>query len=226
MKRPVILFGLLIISFYLAAQDRYQVGLMPSVNFSTGMGKGWKMNLKAESRQRLLQGTFGEESESEYDYILTDFSAIASRKAGLNNSIAGGYLIRFRDTTVTHRLIQQFTVVNRFDNFRLAQRFAADQSFFEGGTMELRLRYRLSAEVPLSGQSVDPGEFYLKFNNEYLNAFYEDDYDLEIRIVPLAGYEFTDNNKLEFGLDYRLSGFVNNSGRHSFWITFNWFIST
>lgn len=226
MKRHIIVIGMLLISIYLTAQDRYQVGLMPSVNFSAGMGKDWKLNLKAESRQRLLLGTFGEESDSDYDYILTDFSVIASRKAGLNNSIAGGYLIRLRDTTVVHRLIQQFTLVNRFDNFRLAQRFAADQSFFENGAVEIRLRYRLSAEFPLSGQAVDPGEFYLKFNNEYLNAFIKSNYDLEIRIVPLAGYEFNDNNKLEFGLDYRLNGFVNNAPRHNFWITLNWFIST
>jgi len=226
MKRFVIITGLILFGLQLMAQGRYQAGLMPSINYSAGIGDGWKLNFKAESRQRFILGTFGESGETGYKYILTDLAAVASKKVGLNNSLAGGYQLRIREGELIHRLIQQFSVLHRFDNFRLAQRFAADQSFFENGKMELRLRYRLSSEFPLNGQTVDPGEFYLKINNEYLNAFYNSNYDLEIRVAPMAGYEFTDQNKLEVGLDYRVSGFINNVSRNNFWITLNWFFSS
>lgn len=106
----------------------------------------------------------------------------------------------------------------------MAHRFSSDQTFNSENPRELRLRYRITAEIPLNGQSVDPGEFYLKLNNEYLNSWQDGEYDLEIRLVPLAGFEFTDNNKLEFGLDYRLSSFLDGSSRNSFWFNIGWYL--
>jgi hypothetical protein len=90
--------------------------------------------------------------------------------------------------------------------------------------MELRLRYRFTAEIPFSGQEVDSGEFYLKVNNEYLNAFYEDEYGLEIRLSPMFGYVFSDNNKLEFGPDYRLTSIFEKASLSSFWLSINWYL--
>lgn len=48
-------------------------------------------------------------SDFKYGYLLTDYSAMVSRKIGLNNTLAGGYLVRVEDDAVEHRLIQQFT---------------------------------------------------------------------------------------------------------------------
>ena len=89
---------------------------------------------------------------------------------------------------------------------------------------EFRLRYRIASEVALDGQSVDPREFYFKFNNEYLNSWQDYGYDLEIRLVPLLGYNLKSTNKIEMGLDYRVNSFLNNNTRHSFWVNLNWFI--
>jgi len=90
--------------------------------------------------------------------------------------------------------------------------------------MEFRLRYRLSAEIPLNGQSADPKEFYIKINNEYLNSIKENKYDLELRLVPLLGYAVNQNNKLEVGMDYRVRSFLFSPSRHNTWLSFNWFI--
>ncbi|MBX2827536.1 MAG: hypothetical protein KTR22_05205, partial [Flavobacteriaceae bacterium] len=79
--------------------------------------------------------------------------------------------------------------------------------------------------IPLNGQSVDPKEFYFKFNHEYLNAWEQNDYDLEIRAVPHLGYKVSKSNKLEFGLDYRLNSFLNTSPSHRFWTVINWYIA-
>lgn len=206
------------------AQDTYLLGTLPSLNLNKGINSDWSLNLKAESRLRFLQGEFGGDAPADLYFQLADFALTASRKTGLNNALAGGYLIRFRDEQIFHRLIQQFTLVKRYDTFRMAHRFASDQTFNVDIPWEFRFRYRITAEIPLNGQSVDPGEFYLKLNNEYLNSWQEGEPDLEIRLVPLAGFEFTDNNKLEFGLDYRLSSFIYGNSHNSFWFNIGWFL--
>jgi hypothetical protein len=218
------IFLLIFFTGKIAAQDTYLWGTLPSLNLNTGIGGDWSLNLKAETRLRFMQGEFGGSATSDLNFQLADFALTASRKTGLNNALAGGYLIRFRGEQTFHRFIQQFTIVKRFETFRMAHRFSSDQTFQSESPWELRVRYRIAAEIPLNGQSVDPGEFYLKLNNEYLNSWEEGEPDLEIRFVPLAGYEFTDNNKVEFGLDYRLSSFIDGNSRNSFWFNIGWYL--
>jgi hypothetical protein len=206
------------------AQSSFQAGLMPSINFNKGISEDWSLNFKIESRQLFKEGFFRNENEFNYDYLLTDFTTITSKKIGLNNAISIGYTARFVDKDLGHRFIQQFTLTKRYTSLRLAHRFSTDQTFAKERSIQFRVRYRLTTELPLNGQSVDPKEFYIKINNEYLNVFQNKDYDLELRLVPLLGYNFNDNNKLECGLDYRLSSFLNADSRSSFWLSINWFI--
>lgn len=205
------------------AQSTYQFGILPSLNLNNKFQKGWSLNSKIESRQLMKSGEFGGKSNTEYKYVLTDFSFITAKKVGLNSRITGGYLFRLRDTKIFHRVIQQFTIVQKTNGSRLAHRFSSDQTFSNEEKPEFRLRYRLTSEIALNGESVDPKEFYIKLNNEYLNSWQGMDYDLEIRLSPLLGYDIKDNNKIELGLDYRVNSFLNNNTRHSFWLSLNWF---
>lgn len=207
-----------------SAQSTYQFGFLPSININSKLENDWSLNTKIESRQLLRTGDFKNVSKNEYDYILTDISIISAKKIGLNSRVAGGYLSRFREEKLIHRFIQQYTMVQRLNDFRLAHRFSTDQTFSREEKPEFRLRYRISSEFALNGESVDPKEFYLKLNNEYLNAWKESDYDLEIRLVPLLGYNLIDNDKIEMGLDYRVNSFLSDRTRHSFWVNLNWFI--
>lgn len=206
------------------AQSRWQAGTLPAINLNKGLKNGWSLNTKWESRQRAAQHRAAGESDTGFDYLLSDFSLIGAKKTGLNNSIAAGYLIRLRDSRVIHRAIQQFTLVQRYSRFRLAHRIATDQTFETDELPEFRLRYRIAAELPLNGEAADPGEFYLKINHEYLNAFQGREYDLEIRLVPQLGYSFTDRNKLEAGLDYRIRGFLDQAAEGFYWVTLSWFV--
>ncbi len=205
------------------AQTRRQWGALPAVNLNAGLGRGWRLNLKWESRQLLLRS--GAE-RVDWEYQLSDLSAIFSRKVGLNNSLAAGYLIRLREGRAVHRSIQQFTIVRRYSGWRLAQRLAADQTFEPGQPGEFRLRYRLLAELPLNGSVADPGEFYVKAGQETLVAVQAGGPPtLELRLLPLLGFAFSDKNKLEFGLDYRLGNLGRAARRESYWIQVAWFIS-
>lgn len=224
-KHITILFILILVQISLvSAQSTYRIGTMPSINFNKGMPNDFSINFKAESRQSFASGTFSGESFQGFNYLLTDLSLIGSKKVGLNNKLAGGYLIRLRNGQAIHKAVQQFTFVRRYSAFRMAHRFAADQAFASDLPTELRFRYRITGEFPLNGESVDIREFYLKVNNEYLNAFQGSEYDLEIRLVPMLGYVFSEANKFEFGVDYRLSSFLDSPAQNSFWISINWYL--
>ncbi len=194
-------------------------GLLPALNINKKLSKAYRLNLKSESRQSLYQ-----DDEFNLQYDLVDFSLMASRKIDLNQSLATGYLIRFRENVVAHRSIQQWVIVQNLDGLRLGHRLSSDQTFQDDQDTEYRFRYRLSSQISLNGQSVDTKEFYLKINNEYLNAFQGEDYDLEIRLVAALGYEFNDNNKLEFGLDNRWDSFIDGELRNRSWLSLVWYI--
>ena len=146
-------------------------------------------------------------------------------KFGSQQTLSAGYLWRSRPDTDHHRLMQQYSIVSRFPRFRLGHRLAADQTFRPNTPLEVRLRYRLSLELPLNGTQVDPGEWYLKINHEYLNAFQAQDYDLELRLIPVIGHLFSDRNKVETGVDWRVDRFIHKETRWTFWWAMAWYYS-
>ncbi|MEO1049264.1 MAG: DUF2490 domain-containing protein [Bacteroidota bacterium] len=211
--------------FCALAQNTYQVGTLPAINVNKKISDRWKLNFKWESRQGISNGSFGGESISSFDYILSDLSLIGSTRIGLGNSLAMGYLIRLRENRSVHRSIQQYTIIRRYSKFRLAHRIASDQTYDPLEATAFRLRYRIGGEFPLRGETINPREFYLKVNHEYLHALQQGEYDLEIRAVPLLGYMIRDDRKLEIGTDYRLRSFLDGGSDHVFWISINCFIS-
>lgn len=200
-----------------------EAGTMPAINLNTNLKKRYGLNFKWESRQFIKEENKSWD-ELGYRYKLSDLSLMFSKNVGLNNALAAGYLLRIEQGNIIHRATQQYTVVDRFNLYRLAHRFRTDQTFGKTEDFEFRLRYRLTLEFALNGTHVDPKEFYLKLNNEYLNAFQSDFYDLEIRLVPQLGHAFTDENKIEFGFDYRIDSFLDSAPTHVIWLNFNWYL--
>lgn len=208
----------------LSAQSLYSVGSLPVVNINTAVGKKWDINLRFESRQIYKTGIFGDASINDFRYDLNDYAAILTYRSSPVTRVGAGYLIRIRNNEVFHRTIQQFTVIDQLGSIRLAHRISADQTFSSDSPTEYRLRYRISLEIPLNGQTIDNRELYLRFNNEYLGSMEDNAFDLEVRVVPLLGINLTNNNKLETGLDYRTRSFIADTAIHNFWFTVNWFI--
>jgi hypothetical protein len=134
-------------------------------------------------------------------------------------------MIRFRDNEVVHRFIQQYSVVKKYNLFRLGHRISTDQTIRNNNPPQVRLRYRIGVEKALNGKDVDPKEFYFKLNNEYLFAIEGRETDFELRLIPAFGYALSDNNKFEFGIDYRLNEFISGASRNQFWLYLGWFIS-
>ena len=207
------------------AQNVYQAGILPSITLNKKLPANWRINFNIQSRQQWQSGDFETSNSSGYDYLLTDVSIIGVKKVALNTSIGGGYLTRFEDKKVIHRSIQQVIITTKYSGFRLAHRILTDQTFEKEESVQYRLRYRLSARIPLNGRSLDPKEFYLKVNHEYLNQLQGDEYDLGIRLAPYIGYSFSSRNTLELGLDYRLSSFIQSGSNNQFWGALNWYFT-
>ncbi|HNR08258.1 MAG TPA: DUF2490 domain-containing protein [Saprospiraceae bacterium] len=206
------------------AQSTYRIGGLPSLNLNLKLNNDWSLNTKLESRQQFRSGEWNGKAIDQYEYLLTDLSLIAAKKIGLNSRLAGGYLVRSGEGEWFHRFIQQFVVVQKLSGFRLAHRILSDQTFSKHEKPGFRFRYRISSEIPLNGESVDEGELYLKINNEYINSLQAMEYDLEIRLTPLLGYDITESFKIETGPDYRINSFINGNTRHSIWMMLNFFI--
>jgi hypothetical protein len=220
----ILFISLLHQAFVIRGQDNFQTGFVPKINYNIGISEVYSLNIQTESRIILQSGKFTELTGIDPYYAQTEISTGISRKAGLNNKLAAGYLAKLSDNEVTHRIFQQFTIISRLTKFRLAHRISADQSFKQNDNTEFRFRYRITGEFPLNGESVDPGESYLKINNEYLNSLQNEDYSLEIRFSPMLGYLFSDKNKIEYGLDYRISNPGNSKNKQILALKISWYI--
>ncbi len=181
------------------------------------------MNFKTEARHIFQEKTDNVVNRRQ-EYIHTDFSLIAAKKVGIGNKLSVGFLARVRPNDIHKRFIQQYTLVRNYDGYRMAHRFASDQTLEIKNRVEVRFRYRTTFEIPLQGKSVDFKEFYLKVNHEILNRFENNSYDLGLRVIPLLGYKYTDKSKLEFGLDYRLNSFLKSGPNHTSWVSINWYL--
>lgn len=220
----VILFVFFFSESEINAQSTYQFGILPSINLNYKLKNDWSLNSKVEARYLIQNGVVKGVIFEKNNYVLTDFSLVAAKKVGLNSRIGSGYLLRIEGSEIYHRFLQQYIIVQKMSRFRLAHRFLADQTISESERPQFRLRYRLTSEIPLNGEAVDPKEFYVKLNNEYVNSLQAKEYDLEVRFIPLLGYGFSNVLKMEAGLDYRVNGFLQNKSRNSYWMTLNFFI--
>lgn len=203
-----------------SGQSKFQWGVLPSINVSKPLKKAYKLNLKGESRETLYR-----ENDFDLDHRLADVNLMLSRRVGFSNALAIGYLVRVEEGRLMHRLIQQYSINQNFDALRMSHRFSADQSFEADQALEHRYRYRLTVQLPLIGRNIDAHEYYLKLNNEYLNAFTSDAHDLEVRLVAVLGFEFNDNNKIEFGIDQRMTLLLDRPSQHRTWTSMSWYLT-
>ena len=218
---------ILLILFFIAAaktysQSTYRFGSIPSINLNKDLKRGWNLNYKSEFRYMFEEGIKNISPSIQQKYIHTDFSLLASKNIGLGNKFAFGFLARVTNKRIIQRYIQQFIILRNYDGFRMSYRFSADQTFGESNVF--RFRYRTSSEIPLEGLKVDKSEFYLKLNQEILNNFQSNNYDMELRFVPNLGYKFKDNNKVEIGVDYRINNFLKTLPRHTVFVALNWYV--
>jgi len=177
-----------------------------------------------EARQVFFQNPFpGDGNEMEYER--TELEIVATKSLDAVKAIGGGYLIRLAEGKFKHRLIQQYSMTQKLPASRLSHRFRLDQTFEQNESTSYRIRYRISFEKPLNGLEIDPDEFYLKLNNEYLGSLQNTVGNLEIRALASIGYNLSDKNQIETGIDYRAENLVNATSTHKVFLNIGWYHS-
>ncbi len=223
-KNSLLILGIIWLAG-LNAQHSLVGGLLPKITFSEKVSEKIKLVQSIESRQHFFESESETGSRFQYQYVLTDFTSLVSWKIRANQSVNVGYMLRLREGEIFHRLIQQYNFVQYFDFFRMGHRLAADQTFSNESETKYRGRYRITLEKPLSGANVDPGEFYIKLGNEYLWEISGSGSDVEIRILPMMGYEISSKSKVEAGIDYRLSEITSKSSDNALRLGLTWYQS-
>jgi len=205
----------------MATGQQFYAGLMPEVSVSYKWSDRIQQTLKIESA---LEMYHPETAGFVYSYDQTDIQLFIEGKHNPFFKTALGYQYQLEGGGEnSHRFIQQAAFLQRKTGFRLGHRVRVDQTLYTSEAVKLRLRYRLSAEFPLEGQSLDAGEFYLLISGEPIYAVQDAMGEMEARLATSIGYFISHKTKLELGLDYRLEELWVHPVRQKLWLGFGWF---
>lgn len=226
MRRLHIVFFLIFIPSCLFSQDRkVSVGILPEFAFNYKINGNWSSTFKIESQHTFFHQEDGLNSPISYNYKQTDFQIFANYKIAAAWKAAAGYQYRIVAGENSHRFIQQISVVQKLNAFRLGHRIRFDQSVYKSDVPKFRIRYRLSSDFALSGQLIDPGEFYLKAGIEPILVFHDRSTEIEGRINAALGFLFKDKNKLEGGFDYRTDDYLSEINDHQIWFKISYYFN-
>ncbi|GAB5522753.1 MAG: hypothetical protein Roseis2KO_06250 [Roseivirga sp.] len=223
MKKIWLLF-FICVSGVLQAQSRVTIGWLPEVSVSHRWAEQWRLTGQLESMQRGWETDGKGELRGDYRYIRTDATLALSYRLGPSWSVAVGNMARLQGRDFVYRTLQQISYSRR-GQFRLAHRFRTDQTFVSNQATRYRFRYRFSIEVPLKGQSLNDGEWYLISSVEQIAQLQGAGWQWEQRQATALGYYINGKNKVEVGFDYRLDDFIETRGRHRIWTTLNYFVN-
>ncbi|NBC83121.1 MAG: DUF2490 domain-containing protein [Bacteroidetes bacterium] len=211
---------LILISLGVAAQQStFHAGILPEIAISYSLNEKLKHTTKIESQHETYFDKW------EYSYSQTDFQSFLDYRFNPFWKGALGYQFRLVEKgNNAHRTIQQIAAVQKYSGFRLGHRFRIDQTFYQSGAaVKYRIRYRLSTEIPLEGESLDPGEYFIILSDEALYSRQDGKNDFENRLAIALGYFVGSKNKLEAGLDYRLEKLLDRKISHNLWLKLGWF---
>ncbi len=220
--RPILIsLSMLIVSAQTVSAQQFHAGLLPGLS----LGYKWTDNIQQILKIESAHEMFHPETEGvAYAYDQTDIQLFLEGKLNPFFKFAGGYQYRIESTSEnSHRFIQQAALLQRKTGFRMGHRMRTDQTVYVSDAVKLRLRYRLSAEFPLEGQSLDAGEIYLLTSGEPIYSLQDMEHDVEVRVSTSLGYFINNKTKLEIGLDYRFEKILSNPLRQKLWMSFGWF---
>lgn len=142
-------------------------GIMPEFGVTLPIKGRFTQTLKIENQHFLFRDGAQEKARFEYAYERTDLQLFANMRFAGNWTASLGYQLRIEEQWLLHhRPIQQVVTTTRLSNLRLAHRIRFDQTFQEGEPFLFRTRYRAALEIPLSGEQIDPKEFYLVISDQ------------------------------------------------------------
>lgn len=225
MKKLVLLFILIALNGTLSAQERkvFFTGIFPEISLTKKVNQEYKLNFKIENQEILYDSRDLESDNPQFTHYRTDLMLFFDRSIRPGVSFAFGVFHRFQENEDGNRIIQQFSMLQRMRNLRINHRFRTDQTFTKNDALEVRFRYRFSLEIPLEGAEVDPGEYYLLLSEEPIFSLKGGEFEIENRTALAFGKLFNTDEKLEWAVDYRIDGFIQEGFRTRLWAKFSYY---
>lgn len=190
----------------------------------------WKSSdrMAYNAKFNLFNSLNGESSEGFLQFAETQISFAYSTSTRLKLGL--GYYYRLTTPFVDgyqyeHRFLQQAGLLTFLGDRRISHRFR-NELRFRDSNFQLRLRYRISYDFPLTGEKLDIGEQYLILKNELIGAFSDGNSSGENRISIGQGWLLSQKKKFEAGLEYRTRNlFTEGDIRHLFLLSTTFFLN-
>jgi hypothetical protein len=192
-------------------------GIFPEVSLTKKLNDQHKLNFKIENQEVIFDNRDEGPSNPQFTHYRTDLMMFIDRSIRPGVSVALGVFHRFQDNEDANRIIQQLAILQRQRYLRINHRFRTDQTFTKNDDFEFRFRYRLSLEIPLEGAELDPGEYYVVVSEEPIFSVKGGQFEIENRTAVALGKLFTSREKLEWAIDYRTDGYIQEGFRTRLW---------
>lgn len=201
-------------------------GLFPELQIGLSAAENLKITGKIESQLGLVDKVESSQADWGYYHNQTDFQGFISKSLNPFVAITIGYQYRLEPGSKnSHRAIQQISFLQRKGTYQVGHRLRTDQNFSPNDPVAYRLRYQISIEIPIEGQSLDPGEFYLVVSDEPIYSLQSGVSGLENRLVAALGHLSKRKQKFQAGIDYRTDRFFDAAFRQRTWFKFGWYLS-
>jgi hypothetical protein len=205
----------IILPFLGKTQNRPSIRWEPGVSFTKKIDSRWSYNISVMGRQRFTNYGKGEQNFKTDRWEIKGFGTytlLGGKKLSL------GYMYRGYDpfepvTGWEHRITQQFAFITNFGGYRLGNKFRIEQRIRSFDYLT-RLRYAVSNDFPLQGESLDPKEFYLIGGNELVYAFNALGDELENRFSLGIGRLIQGGQKIQFSVVSRNSDLISSNRDH------------
>lgn len=216
-----------------AGQSVQLYGVYPAALIKGDLGDRLGFSIGASSEVNAIGRTI-DNREFPAEVLNVNTEAAVSFDAHPNINLAAGFLFRingpFTDGSTELRPWQQVTAISRLGVVRLRNRARLEQRLLptdetEMRRADLRLRYRLSGDMPLEGERLDAREFYLNVSTEAMFTLTRARviFFRETRSYVGVGYRFASGQRLEPGLEFRARR-INADGdrRHFLFLRLTW----
>lgn len=225
MKKLVVLFIVFSLTGPLSAQETkiFFTGIFPEISLTKKIDQQYKVNFKIENQEILYDSRDPESDNPQFSHYRTDLMLFFDRSIRPGMSVAVGIFHRFQENEDGNRIIQQLAILQRMRNIRINHRLRTDQTFTQNDDLEVRFRYRFSMEIPLEGAEVDFGEYYLVLSEEPIFSLKGGEFEIENRTAIALGKLYNSNEKLEWAVDYRTDGFVQEGFRTRLWAKISYY---
>ncbi|PTB97126.1 hypothetical protein C9994_04200 [Marivirga lumbricoides] len=214
-KEFLVFISLFLLLQPLKAQNIPSVRWEPGFSFTKKMDDRWSYNLSILGRQRFTNYGEGEENFRTDRWEIKAFGTytlFGKRKLSL------GYMYRKvdpfdEDAGYEHRLTQQFAFLTELKGLRLANKIRV-QERIRSSSYFTRLRYSISSDFPLNGESLDEGELYFIAGNEVIYEFNSVEDELENRFSIGLGKLFQKGQKLQLAVESQYSDLISEATSH------------